>query len=326
MSKIPARVLVLGGSGFVGRALCERLHRAGAQVTVPTRNKAGSARALWPLPRVQLVVADVHAPGTLAQLLPGHDAVVNLVAILHGNEREFQRVHVDLPRQLAEACAQTGVRRVLHVSALGASAQAPSLYQRSKAAGEAVLQQAQPTGALALTVLRPSVIFGPEDRFLNLFANLQRLLPVMPLAGADARLQPVAVNDVADALLRCLRDPATAGHTFEACGPQVYTLRELVRLAGQYAGIRQGRGRPIIGLPNALGYLQALALEMLPGRTLMSRDNLRSLAVDNVASGELPGLEDLGIRPASVASLGPNYLRTSVLQDRLDAFRRAARR
>ena len=326
MTNINTRVLVLGGSGFVGRALCERLHRAGAQITVPTRNTAGSARALWPLPRVQLVVADVHAPGALAKLLPGHDAVVNLVAILHGSQREFQRAHVDLPRQLAEACAQTGVRRVLHVSALGASAQAPSLYQRSKAAGEQVLQQAQQSGALALTLLRPSVIFGPEDRFLNLFASLQRLLPVMPLAGADARLQPVAVNDVADALLRCLRDPATVGHTFEACGPQVYTLRELVRLAAQYAGIGQGRGRPIIGLPNALGQLQALALEMLPGRTLMSRDNLRSLAVDNVASGQLPGLEDLGIRPASVASVGPNYLRTSLQQDRLDAFRRTARR
>ena len=326
MTNINTRVLVLGGSGFVGRALCERLHRAGAQITVPTRNTAGSARALWPLPRVQLVVADVHAPGALAKLLPGHDAVVNLVAILHGSQREFQRAHVDLPRQLAEACAQTGVRRVLHVSARGASAQAPSLYQRSKAAGEQVLQQAQQSGALALTLLRPSVIFGPEDRFLNLFASLQRLLPVMPLAGADARLQPVAVNDVADALLRCLRDPATVGHTFEACGPQVYTLRELVRLAAQYAGIGQGRGRPIIGLPNALGQLQALALEMLPGRTLMSRDNLRSLAVDNVASGQLPGLEDLGIRPASVASVGPNYLRTSLQQDRLDAFRRTARR
>ncbi|MBP7454510.1 MAG: NAD(P)H-binding protein, partial [Ottowia sp.] len=140
MIKSDARILVLGGTGFVGRALCERLHRAGAHITVPTRNLAGPARALWPLPRVQLVLADVHAPAALARLLPGHDAVVNLVAILHGSESQFQRAHVDLPRQLAEACARTGVRRVLHVSALGASAQAPSLYQRSKAEGEAVLK------------------------------------------------------------------------------------------------------------------------------------------------------------------------------------------
>ncbi len=321
-----ARILVLGGSGFVGRALCERLHRAGARVTVPTRNLAGPARLLWPLPRVQLVLADVHAPGTLAQLLPGHHAVVNLVAILHGSEKEFQHVHVDLPRQLAQACAQTSVRRLLHVSALGASAQGPSLYQRSKAAGEAVLQHAEAAGNLALTTLRPSVIFGPEDRFLNLFANLQRLLPVMALAGADARMQPVAVNDVADALVRCLREPASAGHTFEICGPQVYTLRELVRLAGQYAGIRGGRGRPVIGLPNALGYLQALALEMLPGRTLMSRDNLRSLGVPNVASGQLPGLADLVIAPTPLEAFAPDYLGAAGQAAAFDAMRRRARR
>ena len=316
MIKSDARILVLGGTGFVGRALCERLHRAGAHITVPTRNLAGPARALWPLPRVQLVLADVHAPAALARLLPGHDAVVNLVAILHGSESQFQRAHVDLPRQLAEACARTGVRRVLHVSALGASAQAPSLYQRSKAEGEAVLKQAEQAGALALTVLRPSVIFGPEDRFLNLFASLQRLLPVMPLAGAN----------VADALMRCLAERDSAGHSFEACGPQAYTLRELVRLAGQYAGIRGGRGRPVLALPHALGYLQALALEMLPGRTLMSRDNLRSLGVDNVASGQLPGLADLGITPTPLEALAPEYLGAAGRAADLDAMRRRARR
>ena len=326
MIKSDARILVLGGTGFVGRALCERLHRAGAHITVPTRNLAGPARALWPLPRVQLVLADVHAPAALARLLPGHDAVVNLVAILHGSESQFQRAHVDLPRQLAEACARTGVRRVLHVSALGASAQAPSLYQRSKAEGEAVLKQAEQAGALALTVLRPSVIFGPEDRFLNLFASLQRLLPVMPLAGADARLQPVAVGNVADALMRCLAERDSAGHSFEACGPQAYTLRELVRLAGQYAGIRGGRGRPVLALPHALGYWQALALEMLPGRTLMSRDNLRSLGVDNVASGQLPGLADLGITPTPLDALAPEYLGAAGRAADLDAMRRRARR
>ena len=323
MNLTDARILVLGGSGFVGQALCERLHRAGAQITVPTRNTAGSARTLWPMPRVQLVNADVHAPGTLARLLPGHDAVVNLVAILHGSERAFTRVHVDLPRQLAQACAQTGVRRVVHVSALGASPQGPSLYQRSKAAGEAVLQQAD---SLALTLLRPSVIFGPGDHFLNLFAGLQRVLPVMPLAGANARLQPVAVGDVAEALARCLRAPATACQIYEACGPQVYTLRELVRLSGQYAGIRQGRGRPVVGLPYALGYLQALALELLPGRTLMSRDNLRSLAVDNVASGQLPGLAELGIAATPLAALAPEYLGTAGRAVLLDELRQRARR
>lgn len=319
------RFLVLGGSGFVGRALCERLQRAGAHVTVPTRDVA-RARALWPMPNVLPVAADVHVPGTLARLLPGHDAVVNLIGILHGSKADFQRAHVDLPRLMAQAAAQAGVRRVLHVSALGAAAGAPSLYQRSKAGGEAVLHQAEQAGTLDVTLLRPSVIFGPRDRFMNLFAGLQKVFPFMPLAGADARLQPVAVGDVAEALARCLHRPATAGQTFEACGPQIYTLRELVRLAGQWAGVRGGQGRPIIALPLPLGRLQALGLEMLPGRKLMSRDNLRSLSVDNVASGRLPGLPELGIQPVPLAVVGPQMLGQSGMQARLDAYRRSAGR
>jgi NADH dehydrogenase len=316
---------VLGGSGFVGGVLCEQLHRLGAQITVPTRNLANT-RHLWHLPGVQLVEANVHDPADLARLLPGHDAVVNLVAVLHGTAARFEQVHVALLRQLAQACAQAGLRRMVHVSALGASADGPSLYQRSKAAGEAVLQQAATGGALDLTVLRPSVIFGAGDRFLNLFARLQRRLPVMPLAGADARLQPVWVSDVAEAMVRSLADGATIGQTIEACGPEVYTLRELVQLAGRCAGIRHGRGRPVIALPAPLGYLQALALELLPGPTLMSRDNLRSLMVDNVATGRLPGLDALGITPAPLSALAPLYLGQAGPAATLDQMRRRAGR
>ena len=321
-----SKILVLGGSGFVGRHLIERLQRAGAQVTVPTRRRAGAgARELWPLPCVDLVEADVTQPGTLGRLMPGHDAVVNLVAILHGSAKEFERMHVELPRQIAAACGAHGVRRVVHVSALGAATDAPSHYQRSKAAGEAVLQEAAAASMIDLTVLRPSVIYGPDDRFLRLFVRLQRMLPVLPLAGAGARFQPVWVRDVAAALERCLQDAATIGQTYEICGPDVFTLRELAQSAAQWAGVAEGRGRPVLGMPGPLAWLQALVMERLPG-TLMSRDNLDSMKVPNVASGQLPGLAALGITPAPLSAVGPMILGTNGPVSRLDVWRRSAGR
>jgi NADH dehydrogenase len=178
------RVLVLGGSGFVGRALCERLAQShpGLRLLVPTRRNA-HGQAVRPLPNVDLVTADVHDAAALARLAAGCDAVVNLVAILHGNEAAFERVHVALPRSIVAACRTAGVTRLVHVSALGVAADAPSRYLRSKAAGEAVF-----TGSgLAVTVLRPSVIFGAQDRFLNVFGQLQQLAPFMPLAFGSAR-------------------------------------------------------------------------------------------------------------------------------------------
>lgn len=296
-------VLVLGGTGFVGRQVCEHLHRANWRITVPTR-RTGNVAPLQHLPRVTVVQADVHEPATLGQLVQGHDAVVNLVAILHGNEAAFERTHVQLPNQLALACLDRGVRRLVHISALGADLAGPSRYQRSKARGEAAL-----TGAgLDLSILRPSVIFGAEDRFLNLFARLQRLFPVMPLAGAGARFQPVWVDDVAQAVHICLSRPvhATGGHTeiLECVGPEVLTLADLVRLAGRH-GSHQ---RLVLPLPMAVGRLQALLMELAPGEPLMSRDNLDSMRIDNVASGQHPDLGSLGITPASVHAIAPGYL------------------
>lgn len=311
------KVLILGGTGFVGRHLCEQLNRLGVRMTVPTRRLV-NARSVQMLPLVDVVQADVHDPATLARLLPGHDAVVNLVAVLHGNARRFERVHVDLPRHLAQAMAASGVRRLVHVSALGASADGPSLYQASKARGEAVLQAA----GLDLTVLRPSVIFGAEDRFLNLFAQLQGVLPVVPLAGADTRFQPVWVGDVAQAIVRCLQQPATVGQTIEVAGPDVLTLADLVRLAGRLSG----HPRPVFGLPTALAYFQALAMEWLPGEPLMSTDNLRSMEVDNVAGGVLPGLPSLGITPQPVEAIAAQYLDTSGRADPLLRVRERAGR
>ncbi len=296
-------LLILGGTGFVGRSVCgllvDRSGGGSGQIVVPSR-RPERAKHLLALPTLRLVDADVHDEAQLTTLLHGRDAVINLVAILHGNDPQFERAHAALPRTLARACAAAGVKRVVHVSALGVGPNAPSRYLRSKTAGEAALLNA----GLALTILRPSVIFGEHDSFLNLFATLQAVFPVMPLAGADALFQPVWVQDVAAAIVRCLDDDSSIGQTYEIAGPQVLTLKELVQAAGRHAG----HVRPVIGLPDALGKLQALAMEMLPGAPLMSRDNLASMRVPNVASGKLPGLAQLGIAAATLESVAPDYL------------------
>ena len=313
--------LILGGTGFVGRSVAEKLvERSGGaagRLRVATRRVA-RAKHLQLLPTVEIAQGDIHDEATLAHMLRGTDAVINLAAILHGSEAEFERVHVRLPARLAQACKAAGVRRVVHISALGARADAPSRYQRSKARGEEVLKAA----GLDLTILRPSVIFGERDRFLNLFARLQTIFPVMPLASADARFQPVWVEDVAGAVVAALDDPTTIGTTIECCGPRVYTLADLVRAAGAWSDSR----RPIVALPAVIGRLQALLMEMLPGTPLMSRDNVDSMRVANVASGKLPGLERLRIEPAPLEAIAPRYLGHVSGEKRLEAWRARARR
>lgn len=289
------KVLVLGGTGFVGRHLCEQLCRAGHRITVPTR-RAVQARHIQHLPTLTVVEADVHNAQALQSLVRGHDAVVNLVAILHGKEAQFERAHVRLPGLLVQACQAEGVRRVVHVSAIGADPQGPSMYQRSKGRGEQVLL----ASGLDVTLLRPSVIFADDDHFTQMFAKLQTLFPVMPLAGSTAQFQPVWVQDVAQALCRLLHAPLTqrADRVVEACGPQVLTLAQIVRLCG----LRCGHPRPIIPLPEWAAFVQAGVMECLPGPPLMSRDNVRSMRQPNVASGQHPGLDSLGIRPRALTA------------------------
>ncbi len=313
------QVLVLGGTGFVGRAVCQRLAEVwpATRVRVPTR-RAARGNSVRFLPNVDLLQANVHDDASLRRLLTGCDAVVNLVAILHGSEAAFEQVHLALPRRLAQACQDSGVRRLVHVSALGVGPDAPSNYLRSKTAGEAALQAA----GLDLTVLRPSVIFGVDDRFLNLFAQLQAVAPFFPLAGGDARFQPVWVQDVAQAAVAALEQRASVGQVIECAGPEVLTLAELVRLAGRWAGVE----RPLIPLPDVVGRLQAALMEWLPGEPLMSRDNVDSMRVPNVASGSLPGLQSLGITPAALAAVAPGYLGRHQGVARLDMWRRLARR
>jgi len=315
------KILILGGTGFVGRSVCEKLSEtfgaSGVRLVVPSR-RPQRAKHLLPLPTVQLVQADVHDEAQLAALLPGCGAVINLIAILHGEAADFERVHVTFAKKLAQACVQAGVRRVLHVSALGAAAHAPSNYLRSKSAGEAALRSA----GLDLSVLRPSVIFGANDRFMNTFAKLQSVFPVLPLACADARFQPVWVDDVAQALVTCLVSPLSSVRTFECTGPKVYTLAELVRMAGQAAG----HERPIVKLGDGLGRLQARLMGLAPGEPLMSLDNIESMKLPSVASGALPGLKALGIDATALEAVLPGYLGPARGRARMEAWRSAARR
>jgi NADH dehydrogenase len=309
-------ILILGGTGFVGRSVCEllveRFGGGSAQIVVPSRLPC-RAKHLLPLPTVSVVPADVHDEAQLGALVRGCDAVINLLAILNGSAAAFERAHVELPRRLARTCAAYGVRRVVHVSAIGAGASAPSHYLRSKGAGEALLA----SSGLDLTVLRPSVIFGEHDRFLNLFAQLQAVLPVVPLAGAQARFQPVWVRDVAAGIVNSLEMPTSVGQVCECVGPQVFTLAQLVRAAGRWSG----HERPVFGLPEPLARLQALMMEWLPGAPLMSRDNLDSMRVASVAGGRLPGLKALGVEAATLASIAPGYLGAGQGVARLDRWR-----
>lgn len=309
-------VVVFGGTGFIGSHLAARLSDHGMTVVVAARHPA-QAMHLMPLPGVDIVGADLRDDDALRRLVAGHDAVINLAGILHSRRGDpygpdFRHVHVDLPRRLVDACARGGVPRYLHMSSLGADAHGPSMYARSKADGE-LAAASRPD--VAATIFRPSVVFGPEDKFLNTFARLQRHLPVIPLAGSRTRFQPVYVNDVANAFVRALLDPATSGKTVELGGPQVYTLAELVRLAGRYAG----HERRIVALPDGLARLQALLFEMLPGEPILTRDNLDSMRVDNVVSASTKALtaEALGIKVTPLDAVAPQYLaptgRTAVL-------------
>jgi len=238
-------VAVIGGSGFIGRYVVQRLLESGRQVRLAVRRRShGSHLQMLP---IQLSECDVHDPAQLAAFLTGADAVINLVGILQDGRAQpygpgFQKAHVELPQKIVDACRALGIRRYLHMSALGADSHGPSMYLRSKGDGEKAVLAAGASGLLT-TIFRPSVVFGPEDKFLNTFADLQKMMPVVPLACPDAQFQPVYVGDVATAMVNTIDLDAAVGRTFELGGPRIYTLAELVRFAGRASGhSRPGHG------------------------------------------------------------------------------------
>ncbi|WP_244847448.1 MULTISPECIES: complex I NDUFA9 subunit family protein [unclassified Caballeronia] len=313
-------VAIIGGSGFIGSHLVNALVDLGKNVRIATRRRSNAAH-LTLLP-VDVLETDVHDPIKLAAFVAEADAVINLVGVLQGRRGdpygpEFARAHVELPRKIVAACAAKGVRRLIHMSAIGADSEGPSMYLRSKGDGE---KQVRESG-LDWTIFRSSVVFGPEDNLLNQFAFLERLFPVIPLACADAEFQPVFVGDVAKAIVNVLDLDAANRMVYELAGPAVYTLAELVR----FAGATIGKHARIVKLPESLGRLQAMTLEMAPGEPLMSRDNLDSMKTPSIASGPLA--PELGIgEPASIEAIAPLYLTGMSPRSRFNTFRATAHR
>ncbi|KZE35126.1 complex I NDUFA9 subunit family protein [Crenobacter luteus] len=311
------RIALVGGSGFLGTYIAERLVEQDVELTIPSRRRERHKPELILLPKTQLEEVDVNDAAALGRLLAGHDAVVSMVGILHGDARRFEAAHVELVRKIVDAMKANGIRRLVHISALGADEKGPSIYQQSKGRGEKVVMES----GLDWTILRPSVVFGRGDRFLNMFACLGRALPLLPLAGADTRFAPVWADDVARAVVACFERDATIGQRYELTGPKTYTLRELA----EYANVLAGHPRHVVGLPSGVAMLQAALMEALPGPTLISRDNVRSLAVDNVSSQPFPS-EALGFAPAALETVAPGYLSQAEFNATLSRYRAGAGR
>ncbi len=311
------RALVLGASGFVGRSVCAHLAARGIAIRALTR-ASPKARPLQVIPSLEIFAASPHDDDSLARALDGVDAAVNLVGILHESRGEaFAKVHVDLPRRLARACRAAGVRRLVHMSALNAARDGPSRYLRSRGLGEDALRD---EGAgLSVTIFRPSVIFGQDDSFLNLFAGLVKLFPVVPLAGARTRFQPVWVEDVARAVAASMDDPRCFGQAYDLCGPGIYTLEEILRFV---TGVL-GRNRLVVPLPRWAALAQAFVLERLPG-PVMTRDNLASMELDSVCGCSFP--EVFGFAPAAMEAIVPEYMAAAGTRARYATYQRRVRR
>jgi uncharacterized protein YbjT (DUF2867 family) len=297
------RVAVLGGSGFIGRYVVKRLAERGDVLAVGGRHAAAAKflKLKGDVGQVGLINIAIDDERRLPAFLAGNDTVINCVGILRESGRQrFDLLHHAAPARLARLAREAGAERLIHISALGADPRSTSAYARSKAAGEQAVRDAFPTA----TILRPSVVFGPEDQFFNKFAALALISPVLPLiGGGETRFQPVYVGDVADAALRCIDDPATAGRSYELGGPKVYSLRALMELL--LAEIR--RKRLLIDMPFGLAALQARLMAILPNPPL-TPDQVEMLKRDNVVSSGALSLAALGITPTAVEAILPSYL------------------
>jgi uncharacterized protein YbjT (DUF2867 family) len=296
------RVAILGGAGFIGRYVVKRLAERGDVLTVGGRT-AASARFLklkGDVGQVGLVNLAIDDQSALPAFVANNDTVVNLVGILHqSGAQRFDMVHHVGPARLARLAREAGVQRFVHLSAIGADARSSSAYARTKAAGEEAVRDAFPTA----TILRPSIVFGPEDQFFNRFAALATISPVLPLVGGETRFQPVYVGDVADAVVRVIDDPTTAGRTYELGGPKIYTFRALIELL--LAQIR--RKRLLLDIPFGLATLQARLMSILPNPPL-TPDQVEMLKRDNIVSSGALTLAALGITPTSVEAILPSYV------------------
>ena len=311
-------ICVIGGSGFLGRHVVQRLAAAGLRVRVPTRHRE-RAKRLIVLPTVDVLNADVHDPATLNRLVAGTDAVISMAGILHEQRKgEFSKVHTELPRRLIDACREQGVRRLVHVSALNAAHDAPSEYLRSKAGGEQQIRVGH-ASAIRTTIFRPSVLFGRDDRFLNLFAQLARTLPAIVLGSPRARFQPVYVEDVARSITASLAEPHCFDQSYDLCGPKVYTLQQLVEYVCGVLDLE----RPVLPLNDEMSYLQAWIMEWLPVK-LLTRDNYLSMKADSVCGCPFPQI--FGIAPTALEAVVPLYLADTAPRARYRWFRFRARR
>src|SRR5271169_582618 len=297
------RTAVLGGSGFIGRYVVKRLAARGDVVPVGCRN-ADAARFLRPMGdvgQVEPLNATIDDEVVLPAFLAGSSALVNCVGILReSRSQNFERVHHTGPAVLARIARDAGVERFVHISAIGAEPRSASAYARTKAAGEAAVRDAFPT----VTILRPSVVFGPEDQFFNRFAAMAMMMPALPLiGGGETRFQPVYVGDVADAVIKCVEDPATAGRTYELGGPKIYTFRELLELL--LSEIR--RKRRFVDLPFGVAAFQARLMSLLPNPPL-TPDQVELLKSDSIVSSGAMNLASLGITPNPIEAILPTYL------------------
>jgi NADH dehydrogenase len=295
--------VVFGGSGFVGRNTVRALAKAGYRVRVATRrpNLAQYLPPMGSVGQIQLFKCNATDDNQVAAALAKADVVVNLIGILYASGGQgFEAVHVEAAERIARAARAAGARALVHVSALGADENGPSQYARSKARGEAHVRAAFPE----TTILRPSIVFGPEDSFFNRFAGMARILPALPLIGGGKTLfQPVFVGDVAAAIVKCLGDSATQGKTYELGGPNTYSFKVLMQfLLGQI-----GRRRLLVPVPFPLAMIQGAVLGILP-KPLLTMDQVRSLKTDNVVSPVALTLADLGIVPDSIEAITPSYL------------------
>ena len=294
---------VFGGSGFIGRYVVKRLAQRGYVVRVAVRDPEAAQflRTMGTVGQIVPLAAPATHDAGVARAVQGAKLVVNLTGILaESGGATFQAIHVDGAGRIARLSSEAGVSRLVHVSAIGADPASASRYGASKAAGEQAVRQGFP-GA---TILRPSVVFGPEDHFFNRFAGMARAFPIMPVVAGATKLQPVFVGDVADAVLAALTLPQAAGGLYELGGPRVMSMREVL----DYIMKETGHQRPTIALPMGIARLQAAVLENLPGK-LLTRDQLLMLARDNVVASGMPGLTDLGIAPTPIEMIVPVYLR-----------------